>query len=146
MQLKNNDIFVQGPITSACISAAIDSLKQHHQIGAQELFLGQIRNDEIDGKPVQAIEYSAYEEMALKEFETLREQAFKQFDINALFIYHSLGVVEKGEFSLFVLVASKHRKPVLEALPFTVEAIKAMVPIFGKEVFADQSHVWKENT
>jgi molybdopterin synthase catalytic subunit len=145
MQLKNDDIFVQGPIPSEYISLVINALKQHHHIGAQDLFLGQIRNDEINGKQVQAVEYSAYEEMAIKEFETVRKLAFEQFDIEALYIYHSLGLVQKGDFSLFVLAASKHRMPVIEALPFTVEAIKAMVPIFGKEVFEDQSHVWKEN-
>lgn len=145
MQLKNADIFIEGPIPASYVTVVVEELAQHHQIGAHQLFLGQIRDDEIDGKKVQAIDYSAYADMALKEFEKIRALTFEQFDICGLYIYHSLGMVKKGEISLFVLAASQHREPVMQALPFAVESIKAMVPIFGKEVFEDQSHVWKEN-
>ena len=35
---------------------------------------------------------------------------------------------------------------VFDALEYVVEAIKAEVPVFGKEVFEDESYQWKVNT
>jgi molybdopterin synthase catalytic subunit len=60
-------------------------------------------------------------------------------------IYHSLGEVKAGEICLFVFVSSPRRKDVFNAIEYLVEAIKADVPIFGKEVFEDASHQWKTN-
>jgi len=34
---------------------------------------------------------------------------------------------------------------VFEALEFLVEEIKNGVPVFGKEIFQDETHVWKVN-
>lgn len=138
--------FREGPISSDFIATSI----AHHQvktnIGAHQIFLGQVRADEIDGKEVAAIEYSAHEEMANKAFHNIREGAFEKFDLTCMHIYHSLGKVNKGEICLFVFVSSKHRKEVQKAIEFVVEAIKADVPVFGKELFEDGSFVHKVNS
>jgi molybdopterin synthase catalytic subunit len=60
-------------------------------------------------------------------------------------IYHSIGKVKAGEICLFVFVSSKHRKDAFDACRDIVEQIKANVPIFGKEIFDDETFVWKEN-
>jgi len=121
----------------------------HHQvkttIGAHQIFLGQVRGDLIDSKEVVAIEYTAHEEMANKAFDVIREAAFEKYDLVCMHIYHSLGVVKTGEICLFVFVSSKHRKDVQLAIEFIVEEIKKKVPVFGKELFEDDSFVWKEN-
>ncbi|OFZ12532.1 MAG: molybdopterin converting factor [Bacteroidetes bacterium RIFCSPHIGHO2_02_FULL_44_7] len=137
--------FKEGPISPAFIAESI----AHHQvktnIGAHQIFLGQVRKDRIGEKDVQAIEYSAHEEMANKEFHAIREEAFEKFDLTCMHIYHSIGTVQVGEICLFVFVSSAHRKSAQVAIEFLVEAIKIRVPVFGKEVFADQTHVWKVN-
>jgi len=56
-----------------------------------------------------------------------------------------LGTVNAGEICLFVFVSSPHRKIVFESLEYIVEEIKANVPVFGKEIFEDDSHQWKVN-
>jgi molybdopterin synthase catalytic subunit len=61
-------------------------------------------------------------------------------------IYHSLGQVNAGEICLFVFVSSPRRQVVFTALEYIVEAIKADVPVFGKEIFEDDTHQWKVNT
>jgi len=53
--------------------------------------------------------------------------------------------IEAGEICLFVFVSSKHRKTAFEACQDIVEQLKAMTPIWGKEIFEDDSFVWKEN-
>ena len=142
---KPKRVFVEGPISPEKIATSI----AHHQvktnIGAHDIFLGQVRADEIDGKTVQAIEYSAHEEMAENLFHEIRESAFEKYDLTCMHIYHSLGKVNTGEICLFVFTSSKHRQMAMDACRYLVEEIKAKVPVFGKELFEDNSHQWKVN-
>ena len=142
---KPKKVFQNGPISPEKIATSI----AHHQvktnIGAHQIFLGQVRADEIDGKTVKSIEYSAYEEMAEAEFHKIREAAFEKYNLTCMHIYHSLGNVNTGEICLFVFTSSAHRKDATEACSYLVEEIKNTVPIFGKEIFEEGDFVWKEN-
>ncbi|MFA7327490.1 MAG: molybdenum cofactor biosynthesis protein MoaE [Candidatus Kapaibacterium sp.] len=142
---KRKSIFTEGAITPQKIAESI----AHHQvktdIGAHDIFLGQVRADIIDNKVVAGIEYTAYEEMAEKRIYELRETTFEKFDLKCLHIYHSLGRVNAGEICLFVFSSSPHRDDAMGATRFIVEEIKANVPIFGKEIFEDSSYQWKTN-
>ncbi|TNJ42931.1 molybdenum cofactor biosynthesis protein MoaE [Tamlana fucoidanivorans] len=142
---KPKNVFIEGPISSDFIGNSIYKHQTKTSIGAHNIFLGQVRSDDIDGKKVAAIEYTAYEDMANQTFHNIREAAFEKFDLTCMHIYHSLGVVKAGEICLFVFVSSPRRKAVFEALEFIVEAIKADAPVFGKEIFEDASHQWKVN-
>lgn len=137
--------FKEGAITPEFIATSIAHHQKKTNIGAHQIFLGQVRSDVIDGKEVTGIDYEAHTEMANKAFNDIREATFAQFDLTCMHIYHSLGLVQTGEICLFVFVSSKHRKAVQEALEFVVESIKKDVPIFGKELLEDASHVWKKN-
>ena len=139
-------VFKEGAITSDFIGNSIYKHQTKTSIGAHNIFLGQVRADEIDNKTVAAIEYTAYEDMANQKFHDIRESAFEKFELTCMHIYHSLGTVKAGEICLFVFVSSPRRKVVFEALEFIVEAIKADVPVFGKEIFEDESHQWKKNS
>ncbi|TPN87451.1 molybdenum cofactor biosynthesis protein MoaE [Aquimarina algicola] len=143
---KPKNVFKQGAITSEFIGNSIAKHQSKTNIGAHNIFLGQVRADNIDDKIVTAIEYTAYEEMANQKFHEIREATFSKFDLTCMHIYHSLGKVNAGEICLFVFVSSPRRKVVFEALEYVVEAIKADVPVFGKEIFEDQTHQWKQNT
>jgi molybdopterin synthase catalytic subunit len=138
--------FIQGAISAESIGNSIAKHQSKTTIGAHNIFLGQVRTDEIDGKIVVAIEYSAYEEMAEQSFYEIRESAFAKYDITCMHIYHSLGVVKTGEICLFVFVSAPRRKVVFEAIEFLVEEIKHKVPVFGKEIFEDETYTWKKNT
>lgn len=142
---KKHKVFIQGAITPTFIADSIAKHSGKTAIGAHDIFLGQVRNDLIDNKTVVAIEYSAYEEMAENLFHEIREAIFVKYDIVCMHIYHSLGLVKTGEICLFVFVSAKHRKDAFDACRDLVEQIKAMTPIWGKEIFEDDSHVWKQN-
>ena len=114
-------------------------------IGAHNIFLGQVRKDTIKSNVVSAIEYSAYQEMANKKITDIRESTFEKFDLTCLHIYHSLGVVEVGQIGFFVFVSSSRRKNVYDATKFIVDMIKNTVPIFGKEIFENNEYNWKVN-
>jgi molybdopterin synthase catalytic subunit len=142
---KKRNSFVMGPITPDFIS---DKIKKHQSktgIGAHDIFLGQVRADKIDNKYVQSIKYTAYQEMAENVIYEIREAAFSKFEMECMHIYHSLGEVKAGEICLFVFVSSKRRRVAFEATEYIVEEIKERLPVFGKEVLSDESHVWKVN-
>ncbi len=147
MQLKKTvkKVFVDGAISPEFISGSIAKHQSKTTIGAHQIFLGQVREDQIEGKNVKAIKYSAYEQMAENEFSRIREEAFEKFDLVCLHIYHSLNVVNAGEICLFVFVSSSHREASNKGLQFIVEEIKSKVPVFGKEIFEDDTYKWKEN-
>ncbi len=142
---KIKNVFVQGAISPDFIAQSISHHQSKTQIGAHDIFLGQVRADNVDGKTVSAIVYSAYEEMANLKFHEIREATFEKFNLSCMHIYHSMGAVKVGEICLFVFVSSPHRKEVFNALHHVVEEIKTQVPVFGKELFEDDSYQWKVN-
>ena len=145
MDKKPKNIFKEGAISPAFISDSI----AHHQvktnIGGHSIFLGQVRADVIDGKTVAAIDYTAQTDMALEKMHEIREETFTKFDLTCMHVYHSLGKVNAGEICVFVFTSSAHRKMAIEACNYVIERLKAELHIWGKEIFEDETHQWKEN-
>ena len=139
-------VFIEGPISSEFIGESIAKHQSKTTIGAHNIFLGQVRADEIEGKKVSAIEYSAYEELANEKLNEIREEAFEKFDLICMHIYHSLGVINAGDICFFVFVSAKRRKEVYNATEWLVNQVKERTPIFGKEIFEDETHQWKVNS
>jgi molybdopterin synthase catalytic subunit len=142
-KLKN--IFIQGPVTSSFIAGKIQAHQDKVTIGGHSIFLGQVRADVVENKKVTSIEYTAYEEMALEKMQQIREATFGKYDLTCAHIYHSLGNVKAGEISLFVFTSSSHRQAAMRACEELVERIKKELPVWGRELFEDESYQWKEN-
>lgn len=139
------NIFVHGSIGPSFIAESIQKHDVKTNIGAHSIFLGQVRSDVIEGKLVQGIEYTAYEEMALKQMHEIRRSIFEKYQLICMHVYHSLGIVKSGEISLFVFTSSAHREPAINACAEVVERIKKELPVWGKELFEDESYHWKVN-
>ena len=146
MKRKPKNIFVDGPISSEKIAQSIQNHSSKTNIGAHSIFLGQVRADEKEGSLVKAIEYSAYNEMALQKAFEIREAIFEKYDLTCMHIYHSLGQVNTGEICLFVFTSSKHRKMAIDACEELVERIKNELPVWGKELLENSEENWKVNT
>ena len=141
--LKN--IFVEGAITSSFIAAQIQKHSSKTNIGAHSIFLGQVRSDVLNDKVVAAIDYTCYEDMALEKMHSIREAIFSKHELTCMHVYHSLGEVKTGEISLFVFTSSRHRRAAIDACNEVVESIKRELPVWGKEIFEDETHQWKVN-
>lgn len=139
------NVFVEGAIKPEFIAESIAKHSTKHNIGAHSIFLGQVRNDVIEGNIVKTIEYTAYNEMALEKFHEIRNDVFEKYNIECMHIYHSLGKVNTGEICLFVFTSSVHRKEAVKACEYAVERIKADVPVWGKEIFENETYNWKVN-
>ncbi|MBD0294224.1 MAG: molybdenum cofactor biosynthesis protein MoaE [Flavisolibacter sp.] len=142
---KPKNIFTQGAIPASFIVESIQKHSTQTGIGAHSIFLGQVRSDVTENKKVAAIEYTSYEEMALEKMHEIREAIFAKYPLTCMHVHHSLGRVGAGEISLFVFTSSKHRKAAIDACAETVERIKAELPVWGKEVFEDETYQWKLN-
>ncbi|MEP6926587.1 MAG: molybdenum cofactor biosynthesis protein MoaE [Ginsengibacter sp.] len=143
---KPKNIFVAGAVTPEFIGNSIAKHSTKTEIGAHSIFLGQVRKDIINEKAVAAIEYTTYEEMALEKMYVIRESIFTKYQLTCMHIYHSLGKVAAGEISMFVFTSSPHRKAAIAACEEVVERIKTELPVWGKEIFEDESYQWKENS
>lgn len=142
---KRKDIFIEGAIPASLIAEQIEKHSSKTDIGAHQIFLGQVRADEMDGKAVEAIEYSAHKELVEGAMQQIREDLFAKYTLSCMHVYHSQGRVKAGQICLFVFVSSAHRGPCTEACQELVERIKAELPIWGKELFAGEDYQWKVN-
>jgi molybdopterin synthase catalytic subunit len=142
---KIKEIFMQGPIPALFVAESIQKHSNKTNIGAHSIFLGQVRADVLENKTVAAIDYTCYQEMALEKMHEIRTAIFDKYELTCMHVYHSLGVVAAGEICLFVFTSSKHRKTAIDACEETVELIKADLPVWGKEVFSDDTYTWKTN-
>lgn len=145
MERKPKNIFVQGAISPSFIAESIAKHSSKTNIGGHNIFLGQVRADVIDEKKVAAIEYTTYEELALEKMHIIREETFAKYELTCMHVHHSLGKVAAGEICLFVFTSSAHRRPAIDACNEVVERIKTELPVWGKELFEDESHQWKVN-
>lgn len=133
-----------GPITQSTVSDLIVKIEEKTDTGAHSIFLGQVRSDEIEGKKVKAIEYSAYEKMVEVEADKIKRTIFSEFrEVSSIDIIHSTGFVKAGEISLIVIVSAHHRHQAIQACSNTVEMIKEKLPVWKNEIFEDNSHKWK---
>ena len=117
---------------------AITALVQRDTNGAVVTFLGNTR-DNFEGKRVVRLEYEAYEAMALKKLEEVRQQVMAEFGIEDVAISHRTGLVDIGQTSMVIAVASPHRKEAFSACHRAVDLVKEVVPIWKKEVYEDGS-------
>lgn len=116
--------------------------------GATSIFVGTTR-DNFQGKQVVRLEYEAYVPMAKKELEKLCAGVRERTpDLQHIAIFHRLGLVGVTEASVVIAVSSPHRKSSLEAVHVLIDELKAKVPIWKKEVYAEDTKTdsaWKEN-
>jgi len=138
------DYLTVGPVSQMLISKLVEKMSHKTDSGGHSIFLGQVRADEIGGKKVKAIEYSAYAELVSIEAEKIKKTILSEFsDVRSIDIIHSTGVVNAGEISLLVFVSAGHRLQSMQACGKTVELIKEKLPVWKKEIFEDDSHIWK---
>jgi len=129
---------VRGPIQTQEVLAGI----KRGEDGAAVVFEGVVRS-QTRGRKTLYLDYEAYEEMALKQMESLAGQALSQFQIRDVALVHRLGRLEIGETSVLIVVASAHRAAAFDACRWLIDTLKHTVPIWKKEYFEDGA-VWAD--
>ena len=121
------------------IQRAIDHVSGE-SVGRIDVFLRTVRA-KTNSKKVLALEFEAYEKMAISEFEKIVKRAYSEWPIHKVAILHALGRKEIGELAVVIAVSTAHRDAAFQACRFIIDTLKQTVPIWKKEIFED-GEVW----
>ncbi len=121
---------------------ALTAELQSHEAGAVANFVGTVRAETQGDKELRALDYAAYEDMAIEQMRSIRRRAGEKYSILDAAIVHRLGRVPLGEASIAVIVVAAHRDAAFEALRYIVDAVKTDAPIWKKDHWSDGSESW----
>src|SRR5581483_1272529 len=126
------DISVRAFITREKIDTGglLDLIKRPED-GAVAVFEGVVRNHSR-GRRTLFLEYEAYEQMALKELNSLIDRALAQFQARSVVIVHRLRRLEVGETSVLIVITSAHRAAAFDTCRWLIDTLKRTVPIWKK--------------
>jgi len=112
-------------------------------VGAIVSFLGTVRDHAEDLDGVVRLDYSAYEPMAERELALIADEVRAAYpQVRGLALLHALGELTVGSHTILVAVSSPHRAEAFDACRAALEAVKARVPVFKREVTEDGAHRW----
>jgi molybdopterin synthase catalytic subunit len=129
---------VDGPLD---VDAAARSVEDPG-FGAVVTFLGTVRNHHA-GRAVEKLTYTAYRRMAADALARIVSELEAAAPVRVS-IVHRLGEVPVGEPSVVIAVGSAHRAAAYEASRTALERLKAEVPIWKREHYAEGGAVWRE--
>ncbi|WP_428343035.1 molybdenum cofactor biosynthesis protein MoaE [Mycobacterium sp.] len=118
-----------------------EDLVSHPSAGAVVGFVGMIR-DHDHGRDVLRLEYSAHPSAPDVIAEVVTEVAAQSAGVRAVAASHRIGVLEIGEAALVVAVAAEHRQAAFSCCAELVDAIKARLPVWKRQFFADGTDEW----
>jgi molybdopterin synthase catalytic subunit len=121
----------------------------HPEAGGIAVFLGTTRAEARakDGTPLHALDYEAYEEMALNQLHELAVRARAKWPmILRIALLHRTGRVALAEPSVCIAVGAPHRGEAFDACRWLIDTLKAEVAIWKKEVWRDGSGTWVDPT
>ncbi len=110
--------------------------------GAVVVMSGMVRN-QTEGRPVEYLEYQAYEPMALRVFAQIASEVNQKWPIvTRIIIHHRIGKLRVGEISVLIAIGSPHRGEAFAACQYTIDTLKHQAPIWKKEHWSDGSSSW----
>ncbi len=108
--------------------------------GGVVLFAGVVRDEDHDQR-VSSLSYSAHP-TAEAELRRVADQIAAKFPVTAIAAVHRVGELEIGDLAVVVAVACPHRAEAFDACRALIDELKASVPIWKHQRFADGSTEW----
>lgn len=108
--------------------------------GGLALFVGVVRDHDAN-LGVSGLEYSAHP-TALQELRSVAESVAGKYDVLALAAVHRTGRLAIGDAAVIVATAAAHRGEAFEASRALIDQLKATVPIWKHQLFADGTDEW----
>jgi len=106
--------------------------------GAAVLFSGTARDHSAGRPDVTVLEYEAYDEQVGPRLEAIDAEARRRWpELRRLVMLHRTGPVPVGESAVVVVASSPHRDDAFAAGRFCIDQLKASVPIWKREVWAE---------
>ena len=108
--------------------------------GAVVVFSGTARDHAEGRTDVQQLEYEAYEEQVVPRLQAIADEARRRWTtLGRVALLHRVGPLAIGETSVIVAVSAPHREEAFEAARFSIDTLKASVPIWKRETWAGGS-------
>lgn len=111
------------------------------EAGAFASFEGWVRNHNA-GRAVHGLRYEAYAALAEAEGERVLSEALAKFEIVDACCVHRVGDLAIGDLAVWVGVSAGHRDAAFAACRFIIDEVKARVPIWKHERYADGVSDW----
>ena len=127
----------RGPIETERLRAAVAD----PAAGAEVVFVGTARGV-TDGIATRGLEYEAHEPLAVDALARLLAAAVGRFGLVACAVEHRLGRIGIGEAAVALATSAPHRAAAFAAAEWLMERIKADVPIWKCEEWADGRREW----
>lgn len=108
--------------------------------GGIALFVGTVR-DLDHGRAVRGLGYSAHPS-AEPELRAVVDEVVEQHPVTAVAALHRVGELALGDVAVVVAVACPHRGDAFAACRQLIDELKAWVPIWKHQVFADGAEEW----
>jgi len=124
------------PIDLQGLIASVKSI----QAGATAIFSGDVRDND-GGKHVQSLTYEVHPS-AGKVIEEITHRIAAKHDVINVACVHRYGAIPMGESAFTVVVSAVHRGPAFAACDEIVSVVKAELPIWKYQVFADGTSEW----
>jgi molybdopterin synthase catalytic subunit len=124
------------PLDVAEVVAALDD----DASGGLTLFVGRVR-DHDKGLGVMGLDYSAHP-TALAKLRDVCERVAQEYDVHALAAVHRTGSLDIGDIAVIVATTSGHRGTSFDASRALIDTLKAEVPIWKHQRFADGTDEW----
>ena len=106
-------------------------------VGAVVTFVGVVRG-ETDGREVRCLEYEAYPEMAEETLRQIGDEVRAHWEtIREVAIVHRVGRLQVGETAVVIALSAAHRPEVFDALRYSIDRLKEIVPLWKNVVWAD---------
>jgi molybdopterin synthase catalytic subunit len=134
-------------VLRAVLSDALIALAEHEDLvahraaGAVVGFAGAVR-DHDGGRSVTRLEYSAHPSAAQVLADVAAEVADRAHGVRAIAVSHRIGVLEIGDAALVAAVAADHRGAAFETCALLVDTVKARLPVWKHQFFADGNDEW----
>ena len=111
-------------------------------IGAVATFVGVVRGT-TEGREVHYLEYEAYPEMTEETLCQIGDEIHARWEaIQEVAIVHRVGRLQVGEIAVVIALSAAHRQQVFDALHYSIDRLKEIVPIWKKEVWTD-GEAWR---
>ena len=118
-----------------------EALVAHQAAGAVVGFAGVVR-DHDGGRTVTRLEYSAHPSAQQTLADVAAEIAAESRGVRAIAVSHRIGTLEIGDAALVAAVAADHRQAAFDTCARLVDAVKARLPVWKHQFFADGSDEW----
>lgn len=118
-----------------------EELVGHQSAGAIVGFVGMIRDHDV-GRRVVWLEYSAHPSAAQVMADVVADVAAQSSGVRAVAASHRVGVLHIGEAALVAAVAADHRQAAFTTCARLVDTIKARLPVWKHQFFADGTEEW----